>query len=69
MKDKSLKDEVLYEVQFYDEVNKLWNFRGRVYSEESAENIIETNTRIDKSNGVVYEYRIVKLTTKKEVIK
>lgn len=69
MKDKSLTDEVMYEVQCYDEVNKLWNFLGKVYSEKSAENIIETNTRIDKSTGVVYEYRIVKLTIKKEVVK
>lgn len=69
MKDKSLKDEVTYEVQFSDEVNKLWNPCGRFKSEKKAENVIETYTRIDKSNGVVYEYRIVKLTTKKEVVK
>ena len=69
MKDKSLTDEVLYEVQFYDEENKLWNYCGRYHSEEIVENIIETNKRLNRYNGVLYEYRIVRLTIKKEVVK
>ena len=68
VKDESLKDDTLYEVQFFDYVNKIWSFFGRFDSEKSAKNNLESFKLMDNIDGVVYQYRIVKLTIKKEVV-
>lgn len=68
VEDQSLKDKTMYEVQFFDEENKIWDYFGRYTSKESAKNNIETFTLMDNIDGVVYKYRIVKLTIKKEVV-
>lgn len=68
MKDKLLKNETTYEVHWFDKVNNAWSYYRRCPSEKTAKRLVEAVIRIDKENNVVYKYRIVKCTTKMEVI-
>ena len=70
MKDKSLKDEVHYVLQrFYNDENEwvqVFSFDTKKLAESEKRNVIKTEKRLGMT---VSKYRIVKYTTKKEVIK
>lgn len=70
MKDKSLKDEVHYVLQrFYNDENEwvpVFSFDTKKLAESEKRNVIKTEKRLGMT---VSKYRIVKYTTKKEVVK
>ena len=69
VKDKSLKDEVQYELQFFYELNNEWL---GIYSSKTKQNTKFQKRKFeerDKRYGEVHKYRIVRLTIKKEVVK
>ena len=70
VKDKSLKDEVHYVLQrFYTDENKwemVFPFDTKKNVESEKRNFIETEKRVGMTAS---KYRIVKYTTKKEVVK
>jgi hypothetical protein len=70
MKDKSLKDEVHYVLQrFYNDENEwvqVFSFDTKKLAESEKRNVIKTEKRLGMTAS---KYRIVKYTTKKEVVK
>lgn len=69
VKDKSLKDEVLYRTEFYMPSIKRWDATCLQSSLKAAKRNKKKCQERDKENGIQLEYRIVKLTIKKEVVK
>jgi hypothetical protein len=69
MKDKSLKDEIKYEVQFFDDYIPAWINIDVSESKNEAKSIVSDYKKIDKADGRKFKYRIIKLTIKKEVVK
>jgi hypothetical protein len=69
MKDKSLKDEIKYEVQFFDDYIPAWIKMDEVESKNEAKSIVSDYKKIDKEDGRKFNYRILKLTIKKEIVK
>jgi hypothetical protein len=69
MGDKSLKDEVQYELQFFYELNNEWL---SIYSSRNKQHTKLQKRKFeehDKRYGEVHKHRIVRLTIKKEVVK
>jgi hypothetical protein len=69
MKDKSLKDDVRYELQFYMPITKRWDVESLQSTLKEVKRIKKICKQRDKRKGFEFEYRIVKLTIKKEVVK
>lgn len=70
MKDKSLKDKVLYKVQFYDDcIDDWYTLDLNITSKKKVKCIMSDIKKFDKEEGLKLEYRIVKLTIKQEVVK
>lgn len=69
VKDKSLKDEVLYITEFYMPSIKKWNATCLLTSKKAAKRNKKKCQERDKKNGIQLEYRILKLTIKKEMVK
>lgn len=69
MKDKSLKDEIKYDVQFFDDCIPAWVKMDEFESKKEAKSIVRDCKKFDKEDGLKLKYRIVKLTIKKEIIK
>ena len=69
MKDKSLKDEIKYEVQFFDYYISMWITLDVSESKKEAKSIVSDCKKFDKEDGPKFKYHIIKLTIKKEVVK
>lgn len=64
-----MKDEINYEVQYYDERIGCWyTFRG-IKSKKEARLFIRGYKDFDKQKGLKINYQIVKLTIKREIVK
>ena len=68
MKDKSLKDDVLYRTEFYMPSIKRWGATCLLTSKKAAKRNKKKCQERDKKNGLEFKYRILKLTIKKEVV-
>ena len=69
MKDKSLKDEKLYELQWFDDENK-WEALCWLKTKKKAELEKRNLLKTQKKYGINFcRYRIVRCITKKEVVK
>ena len=68
VKDKSLKDDVLYRTEFYMPSIKRWNATCLQSSLRVAKRNKRRNQESDRRNGIELKYRILKLTIKKEVV-
>ena len=70
VKDKSLKDEIKYELQWFDDEKNKWGTICLSDTKKKAElekrNLRETQKKYELG---FFKYRIVRLTIKKEVIK
>jgi hypothetical protein len=69
VKDKSLKDEVLYLIEFYSNTLKRWDATCLQSSLKGAKRNMKKCQERDKKKGFEFKYRIVKFTIKKEVVK
>jgi hypothetical protein len=69
MKDKSLKDEIKYDVQFFDDYIPAWINIDVSESKKEAKCFVRDYKKFDKEDGLKFKYRIIKLTIKKEVVK
>jgi hypothetical protein len=70
MKDKSIKDEIMYEVQYYNDRIDDWDTADEaITSKKEAKSIVRFFKHCDKEEGIKFKYRIVKLTIKSEVVK
>jgi hypothetical protein len=70
MKDKTLKDEIKYEVQFYDDCIDDWCILDSgIELKKEAKSIVHDCKMFDKEDGLKIKYRILKLTIKKEIVK
>jgi hypothetical protein len=68
VKDESLKDEVRYELHFF---NKLFNEWVKIHESETKKDLKlkkEHEKERKKMYGEVFKYRIVRCITKKEVV-
>lgn len=68
VKDKSLKDDVLYRTEFYMPSIKKWNATCLQSSLKAAKRNKRRNQESDRKKGIELKYRILKLTVKKEVV-
>lgn len=64
-----MKDEIMYEVQFFDDCISNWIKMDEFESKKEAKCVIRDSKMFDKEEGLKLKYRIVKLTIKKEVVK
>jgi hypothetical protein len=68
MKDKSLKDDIRYQIQFFNEINNTWAYDLLYMNRKGAREQIKYYRSRDKRYGINGKYRILKLTIKKEVV-
>ena len=69
-KDKLIKDEILYDIQSYDNRMDDWyTLDGGIESKKEAKNTVHDYKKFDKKEGLKLRYRIIKCTIKKELVK
>jgi hypothetical protein len=64
-----MKDEIKYEVQFFDGNIDEWNSADVYWRKKDAKDAVREFRKFDKEVDIPMKYRIVKLTIKKEVVK
>ena len=64
-----MKDEIKYEVQFFDDNIDEWNTGDVFWSKKEAKDAVRDYKKFDKKVGMKFKYRIVKLIIKKEIVK
>lgn len=65
-----MKDEIKYEVQFFDDTHiDEWQSADVYYRKKDAKDAVRDFRKFDKEVDITVKYRIVKLTIKKEVVK
>jgi hypothetical protein len=64
-----MKNKIKYEVQYSDDRTDEWRPIGVYYRKKDAKDAVRDFMFADLLHGMTLNYRIVKLTIKKEVVK